>query len=164
MSISLTPIPITARATLEAMLISYFKEIDPTKIQQVATGEQLDYPYLDQYWTDKNRFAFFILNKTNIVGFSLLNDHIICKSFLAQRAVAEFYIKKKYRNLGIGKRAALLLFQQFPGKWEVKQASDNPSAIQFWRNTIQTITRNDFIEKQLSYDGEKAVIQLFTIS
>ncbi len=164
MSIALTAISITSRAILEAMLIEYFQEIDPTKIQQSTTGERLDYPYLDQYWTDKNRFAFFIVYDTEIVGFSLLNDHVICKDFLAERAVAEFYIKKKYRQRGIGRRAALQLFQQFPGKWEVKQATDNPNATQFWRNTIQSLTHNNYIEKQLSSEGEKVVIQLFTVS
>jgi predicted acetyltransferase len=50
--------------------------------------------------------------------------------------MAEFFVMRKYRRLGIGRKAALALLTQFPGPWQVRQQLTNPTATAFWRTVI----------------------------
>lgn len=43
---------------------------------------------------------------------------------------------RKYRRRGVGARAAASLFDQFPGRWTVRQQLANPAATAFWRKAI----------------------------
>jgi predicted acetyltransferase len=67
--------------------------------------------------------------------------------------VTEFFIMRKFRRPGVGKRAAAGLFQRYPGRWTVRQQVSNPAATAFWRTAI----RYSFEESE--HDGE--IIQEF---
>ncbi|MCD8529090.1 MAG: GNAT family N-acetyltransferase [Chitinophagales bacterium] len=114
---------------MHKLLVDYFKEIDTTKLDK---NDILQYPYLDSYWESRTRHPFFIYLDTHLIGFVLVNDYVLDKDFNAQYAVAEFYIIPSYRKQGYGKKAAVLLFKQFKGKWEIRQATENAIAIAFW--------------------------------
>jgi predicted acetyltransferase len=161
MNITLKAITKDEKLQLKKMLLEYFKEIDTSKIIQNPTNESLDYPYLDNYWTDSDRMAVVILLKNEKIGFVLVNAWTICKEFNADKSIAEFYIQPQYRRKGIGKWVAQELFNQYKVKWEVKQSSNNLRAIQFWRNTISTFSNGNFQEKTLLKDKEAIVLQLF---
>jgi predicted acetyltransferase len=53
---------------------------------------------------------------------------------------------RKYRGQGVGRRAAMELFQRFPGLWQVRQQQTNPHATGFWRSVIPF----PFTERQTS--------------
>jgi predicted acetyltransferase len=44
---------------------------------------------------------------------------------------------RKYRGRGVGAQAAASLFDQFPGRWTVRQQLTNPAATAFWRKAIR---------------------------
>jgi predicted acetyltransferase len=54
-------------------------------------------------------------------------------------ALAEFFILRKYRRLGIGSQAAKLVFERFPGRWEMAVMKNNRPALSFWRCTIAAV-------------------------
>ena len=47
--------------------------------------------------------------------------------------MAEFFIMGAAQGQGVGERIAVLLFNMFPGKWEVLQLNQNVNAQAFWR-------------------------------
>lgn len=63
--------------------------------------------------------------------------------------MGQFFVMKKYRRLGVGRKAAHFIFGQFPGKWEVGQMPLNQPARSFWLRTISDYTNGNFIEHEL---------------
>ena len=50
--------------------------------------------------------------------------------------MSEFFVLRKHRGQGIGRRAVFALFDRFRGKWEVSELPRNTVAISFWRRVI----------------------------
>jgi predicted acetyltransferase len=87
------------------------------------------YRYLDHYWTEPDRHAFFIRVDGRPGGFALVRSG-------TPHDMAEFFIMRKYRRTGIGKQAARRVLERFPGAWEVRQVAANVAATSFWRSAI----------------------------
>ncbi|MCA1031565.1 hypothetical protein LCL95_11070 [Bacillus timonensis] len=62
------------------------------------------------------------------------------------------------KGKGIGKLAAIQLFNQFRGKWTVTQIEKNYPAHAFWKNVIGQYTKHTHTEYQ---DDAKRTIQQF---
>lgn len=43
--------------------------------------------------------------------------------------MSEFFVMKKYRRQGIGKKAAIEVLQMHPGKWELTVHPNNPISL-----------------------------------
>ena len=71
------------------------------------------------------------------VGFALVNEapSVDLMPGIGFR-LAEFFILKKYRRTGIGLRAARLLFERFPGRWQLSILPRNALAIAFWHRVV----------------------------
>lgn len=162
MAIELVPIKQTERPVLEALMLAYFKEIDPAKIITENGREYIDYPYLASYWTDEKRIPYFIHHDQQPVGFVLINDWIVEKEFSAKRSIAEFYVIPPFRRGGIGQEVVQTLFSKLSGKWEVRQSEKNTTAVSFWRSVIDRFTDGIFTEVSHHDAGETEIIQLFT--
>jgi predicted acetyltransferase len=115
-----------------------------------------DYPFLDLYWMEPARHPFLIMVNGNLAGFALVRE-ITEENGIPCRAIAEFFIMQKYRRRGIGRLAAIHIFEMFPGKWEVHQIQENVPAQAFWRNTIGEYTNGDFKE----HHNEDGLYQVF---
>ncbi|MGB6778253.1 MAG: GNAT family N-acetyltransferase [Planococcus citreus] len=105
------------------------------------------YKYLDYYWTIPTHLPFLIEVDGNLAGFALVreiaSEDSSCSSYLK---ICEFFIMKKYRKEGIGKRAAFHIFDLFQGVWEVAELETNLPAQKFWRKTISEYTNNEYVE------------------
>jgi len=71
------------------------------------------------------------------VGFALVNQapspHM--RPSMDYR-MSEFFVLRRHRGQGIGRRAVFALFDRFRGKWEVSELARNAVAIAFWRRVI----------------------------
>ncbi|HNR22589.1 MAG TPA: GNAT family N-acetyltransferase [Steroidobacteraceae bacterium] len=61
--------------------------------------------------------------------------------------MAEFFIAREHRRLGIGQSAIALIFDRFAGRWEVQEYLRNPVAVKFWRRVVGDYTRGDYEER-----------------
>ncbi len=61
--------------------------------------------------------------------------------------MAEFFIARAYRRLGIGHSAAALILDRFAGRWDVLEYLRNPGAVKFWRRVVSDYTRGDYEER-----------------
>jgi len=50
--------------------------------------------------------------------------------------LSEFFILRRHRRSGIGRRAVFTLFDRFRGMWEISELARNATAIRFWRCVI----------------------------
>jgi predicted acetyltransferase len=87
------------------------------------------YQYLDHYWTEPDRHPFFIRADGYLAGFALVRAG-------SPHDMAEFFVMRKYRRGGIGISAARMVFERFPGEWQVRQLAANAGGTAFWRTAI----------------------------
>jgi predicted acetyltransferase len=97
-------------------------------------------PPLATYWSDPLRHPFLIMVGDKIAGFALVQERSHLTGNEGVRDMAEFFVLRKYRRLGVGERAATWLFIQFRGAWEVRERLENPGATAFWRRVIGRYT------------------------
>lgn len=134
-----------------------FTEFDPDDVNEDGL---YGYKYLDHYWTEENRYPFLIRVNDNWAGFVLVRKIGMNPNDNNVYSIAEFFIMKKYRKLGVGKEIAKMIFDTFKGEWKVAQIEKNVPAQHFWRNIISEYTSGHFEEiKEPEWDGP---IQKFT--
>lgn len=107
-------------------------------------GEDGLFPYkwFDNYFTDDDRDAFFIRDDDKVVGFVMINQFM--KKCDNGHSVAEFLVLPEYRRNHIGKKVAYLVFEMFPGNWEVEPIEESNEACRFWENVVVNYTNNKF--------------------
>lgn len=130
-----------------------------------AHGEYDCLRYLDYYWTQQNRDAFFIKVGGRLAGFVLVR-HLNESSpdslgETTGHSIAEFFVMRKYRRQGIGQNVAWQVFDRFPGRWSVDEVATNLPAIQFWRKVIDAYTGGNYRELRHAGGGP---VQVFTAS
>ena len=104
-----------------------------------------NYKYFENYFTEKNRDAYFIKCNNKLVGFVMINEYF--KFNHDGKAIAEFLIIPKYRRKHIGQIAAEKAFELYKGNWEVQPMENNPNAYKFWKNVVEKYTNNSYIIK-----------------
>jgi len=88
------------------------------------------YDKLPLYCEPERRFPLLIREDGRVVGFVLV---------MRERDgfdMAEFFVLRRHRRGGVGRRAAFLVWDRFPGRWSVRVAEANRGAMGFWRGVI----------------------------
>jgi predicted acetyltransferase len=147
------------QAILQRLMEFYlydFSEFDGTDVD--ANGIY-GYDYLDDYWSKPQRYPLLVRVDHNLAGFVLVNDHAYHPP--SNRSIAEFFVMRKYRRRGVGRRVACTVFDQLPGHWEVRQLQENRVAQAFWRTVIDQYTHGQYTEQQLAEYGWDGPAQIF---
>lgn len=95
---------------------------------------------LPLYWSESSRFPFLIKVNGYVGGFVLISQGSLISGDANVWDVAEFFVLKRYRRLGIGATVAHEIWGRFPGSWEVRVLETNASAQKFWHTTISAFT------------------------
>jgi predicted acetyltransferase len=61
--------------------------------------------------------------------------------------MAEFFIARTRRRLGIGQIAVQLILSRFAGRWEITEYLRNAGAVSFWRRVVAAYTRGSYQER-----------------
>jgi predicted acetyltransferase len=128
-TIELVPVSYSDEGVLGHLVEFYVYDYSEYMGWDVDGDGVFGYRHLDHYWTEPDRHPFFIRADGHLAGFALVrsgNPHDL----------AEFFVMRKYRRRGIGTLAARLVFDRFPGRWEVRQLPANAAATSFWRAAI----------------------------
>ena len=159
MNISVRPIPFEEKSVLRNLMHLYLYDLSEFNHEDVDHHGLFEYKYLDHYWTEADRQAFFIEVSGHLAGFVLINRH----SVVAENAntIAEFFVMRKYRRQGIGLQVAKEVFDKLPGEWEVREISENTVAQSFWRNVIGTYTGGQYQERVINNERWNGPVQTF---
>jgi predicted acetyltransferase len=111
-----------------------------------------------RWFADDSSHPLIILKNDRPVGFALVSRPPRQHRATIDFRLAEFFVKTSERRLGIGREAALLIFNRFAGTWEVSEFLYNKPAVAFWRSVVSEFTRGRFRES--TAHGE--VHQVFT--
>lgn len=127
--VQLVPASEPDRAVLRRLIELYLYDFSELNGADVDQHGEFGYRYLDHYWTEEDRAAFLVRVDGHWAGFALVRRG-------APSDIAEFFVMRKYRHRGVGRRAAIELFERYPGPWQVRQQQANPVATSFWRSVI----------------------------
>jgi predicted acetyltransferase len=136
-----------------------FSEFADVEIQDDAS---YDYPYLKHYWQDPDRFPFLIRLDGNLAGFALVRKEVTPDTGQPLTSLAEFFVLRRLRRLGIGRRAATKLWDLLPGSWVIEVLESNKEAYPFWKQVISAYTREEFEEIQNHTDFRRWTRFTFT--
>lgn len=100
-----------------------------------------------QYFENPNAFPFLIRYKGELAGFAIIDNDSIDPS--VDFNMAQFFILRTYKRVGLGRNSAFQCFKKFPGTWEVRILPKNEAAYHFWLSIIKEFTNNHFSEKTI---------------
>lgn len=115
-----------------------FSQYDHTDVNELGL---FGFDYLDGYWTEKNRYAYFVYVDGNLAGFAMVNDHPEDEEVETDYSMAEFFIMYKYRRRGVGRQLAFKMFDMCRGKWQVKRHPHSIDSVNFWNKIIDEYTK-----------------------
>jgi predicted acetyltransferase len=116
-------------------LSAVFANIEP------GPNGRFGYAKLPLYWAEpERRFAFLIRADARIAGFALVTRGSPASDDPNVFDVAEFFVLRRFRRSGVGRRAAALLWNQLPGAWIVRVSEGNRGALPFWASAIAEFT------------------------
>ena len=103
-----------------------------------------------QGWFHDDRCtAFIVLREQEPVGFAVVQRSLSGNDEPKRHyRLSEFFIRLPFRNRGVGRGAAMLIFARYAGEWTVPEQSKNPRAIRFWRRVVNEFTNGKYREKR----------------
>lgn len=138
---------------LRDLLELYVEEL--SEIFPVGRGPdgRFGYEKLQLYWTEPNvRYAFLIMADAHVAGFVLATRGSPASDTATDLDVAEFFVLQPYRRSGIGRRAAIALWDDVPGRWVVRVSEANHAALHFWTDVIASYTSGAYVARQQPAD------------
>lgn len=104
---------------------------------------------IHRWFGDPNAFPLIILKAAEPVGFAMVArarnpSHAQVR---VDYRMAEFFIARTRRRLGIGETAVQLILSRFAGRWEITEYLRNAGAVSFWRRVVATYTHGSYQER-----------------
>lgn len=152
MKFEMVPVKEEEKEVLRNLLEKYNYEFTQYEGGDVNSLGLYGYKYLDHYWTEDGRWAFFLKADGKLAGFTMVNDH--AEVGKTDYAMSEFFVMFRYRRCGLGKWAAFQLFDRFKGSWQLKRHPKNFPAVAFWDRVVSEYTSGNF--RMESIGGEAA--------
>ncbi|MBW4049869.1 MAG: GNAT family N-acetyltransferase [Proteobacteria bacterium] len=141
------------RLWIQSVYRDYLDDLAPGTGTFPALGEvgHREPDQLLRWFGDPNSFPLVILRSSQPVGFALVVRAGAAASRDPRPAIdyrmAEFFISRAVRRLGIGATAVRLIFSRFAGRWEITEYLRNTSAVSFWRRVVASYTRGNYLER-----------------
>lgn len=142
MDIRLEEVKVDKKDVLYKLLQYSLFEESATDLNEMNEIAEFEYKWFDNYFTDEDRFAYFIKSEDKILGFAMVNTYLENKKDIDGHSISEFMVIPKYRRKNVGKKVAIEVFNKFKGCWEVKPSFGSKSAYMFWENVIKEYTES----------------------
>ena len=100
------------------------------------------------WFGDPNTYPLVIVRGTEAVGFArVLRAQSSASQPRVDYRMAEFFVARARRRLGVGASAAQLILSRFAGRWEISEYLRNAGAVNFWRRVVAGYTRGAYQER-----------------
>ena len=144
MNVELRPVPSEEREVLANLLEKYDYEFSQYNNRDVNQLGLYGYPYLDYYWNEKSRWAYFIEVDGKPAGFVMVNDYHEPGEREVNFKIAEFFVMFKYRCAGVGRQAFFKTLDTHRGRWQLVCHPKNTASVHFWSKTIDEYTKGSY--------------------
>lgn len=140
---------------LENLLELYIHDFSEFLDIEIGSDGRFGYKHLSSYWADLTRHAFLIRVDSRLAGFVLVKTEPAAPGREAVWDLAEFFTLRRYRNRGIGTRAAHAVWNLLPGPWQVRVMESNTQAHHFWSTAISRYCGKSMNFASLEKDGQR---------
>ncbi|HXK50010.1 MAG TPA: GNAT family N-acetyltransferase [Clostridiales bacterium] len=167
MKIEIIPVKEEEKTILGHLLELYNYDFSEFEDSDVNALGLYGYSYLDCYWTDDRRYAYFIKVDGKLAGFVMVCDYCYVSKDKNTLFLSEFFVMRKYRRKGIGETAAKKVFLKHKGKWELTMHPENKGALRFWEKVVTEISGNTLkMHKNVDnvYPNSKAIAYTFEVN
>jgi predicted acetyltransferase len=150
MNVELAAVSADQKSVLANLLQFYCYDFSEFDGEELTPHGTFTYGYLDHYFTDDDREACLITADGRLAGFTMtrrLED--------GTRSVAEFFVVRRHRRLGVGRAAARQLLHRHPGRWRLAFDHANRAAARFWPDVVAAIADGP-VEHHDAYPPEAA--------
>lgn len=154
MNINIEPILIEQKSVFVQMMELYNYDFSEFSDDDINEYGYFGYPRIDDYWNEEGRYPFFIRVDGKLAGLVLVRSCCEHNDLPNPHNIAEFFVMKKYRRRGVGKVAAMKIFDMFPGGWEISQWVNNLPAQKFWQKVVAEYTNGKY-DRFTSEEAEK---------
>jgi len=136
---------------MESVYRDYLDDLDPTRtgvFPKLSESGHSEPDQLSRWFSDLAAIPLLILQSSAPVGFAMVTRATGAGvQELKCYRIAEFFIVRSHRRLGIGARAVELILDRFAGRWEILEYLRNPAAVKFWRRVVSSYTGGRFEER-----------------
>jgi predicted acetyltransferase len=139
----------------EIMLRHLFEHylLDMSEWFEVATNPDGSYCYdVSSVWRD-GCDVYLARVGDSIAGFGVVGSAAKWLDDVSAHDVHEFFVLRRFRRTGVGRRMATLLWKEHPGEWLVRVAEVNAPAIPFWRAAISDYANGAYQEERRIVNG-----------
>jgi predicted acetyltransferase len=138
------------RLWIQSVYRDYLDDLNPGTGIFPALGEvgHREDDQIAHWFGDPNTFPLIIVKGSEPVGFARVLRAVAGGS--ASRIdyrMAEFFVMRTRRRLGIGQTAVQLILSRFAGRWEISEYLRNTTAVTFWRRVVASYTRGTYQER-----------------
>lgn len=99
------------------------------------------------WFGDPRLHPLLILKDADPVGFAMVARPPPRAVQPVDYRMAEFFIARPCRRLGVGQSAVNLILSRFAGRWEIMQYVRNAAAVSFWRRVLTRYTSGNYQER-----------------
>lgn len=103
----------------------------------------------ENWWEQpSDLFPYLITVDGSAAGFALVTDESEASSPNTKYHLNDYFVLRAYRRQGVAQKAAVQLFNQLQGGWELQTNSSerNMTSQIFWRRTLDTYTGGKYTE------------------
>ncbi len=136
MDVELVVVEEADKVVLANMIQLYQHDFAEIRDQSLTRHGTFTYPYLDHYFTEPGREAYFIEVAGGLAGFALARADV---DEDGSWNVAEFFVARGHRRRGVARAAARLLFDRHPGEWTLSFDHANAAAGAMWRSIAAAV-------------------------
>ena len=148
-------------SVLSNLLELYVHDLSDIFALEIGADGRFGYDKLPLYWSEPDtHFAFLIRYRARLAGFALVTRGSPASDDPEALDLAEFFVLRAYRRSGVGRRAAVLLWNGLPGQWVVRVSEANRSAVPFWEAAVREYTHGVFSRKE--HQGRLHVFRVFS--
>jgi predicted acetyltransferase len=143
------------RLWIQSVYRDYLDDLNPGTGIFPALGEvgHREPDQIAHWFGDPNTFPLVIVKGSEPVGFArVLRAVASAAQPRIDYRMAEFFVLRTRRRLGIGQTAVQLILSRFAGRWEISEYLRNTAAVSFWRRVVASYTRGSYQER--IFNGE----------
>jgi predicted acetyltransferase len=132
---------------LSNLLELYIHDLSEVFMVEPGADGRFGYSKLPLYWSEpEKRFPFLVRAGRRTVGFAFVTRGSPATDDPDVLDMAEFFILRRHRRSGVGRRAACLLWDRLPSRWIVRVSESNRGAMLFWESTISAYSRGQLTQ------------------
>jgi predicted acetyltransferase len=151
-SVSLEPAGPQDAPVLANLLELYAHDLSDAFGLAIGADGRFGYAKLPRYFSEPDHFPFLIRTGGALAGFALVTRGSPLGA-PGDLDVAEFFVLRRHRRAGVGRRAAARLWDAMPGHWIVRVADCNQAALPFWSGAIAAYTGQRFTREERPAGG-----------